>query len=68
MLFLPPSRNLSFGVNILSFFKSLEDNASAHPSDVPVDPSGRTLESSYSSVCLSEYRGEITAHARRIIT
>lgn len=50
MLFLPPSRNLSFGVNIFSFFKSLEDNASAQCSEVPVDPFGRMLESSYFSV------------------
>lgn len=49
MLFLQPSRNLSFGVNTFSFLRSLEDNISALHSEVPVDPFGRMLESSYSS-------------------
>lgn len=49
MLFLPPSRNLAFGVKTFSFFSSPEDNASVCHSEVPIDPFGRMLESSYSS-------------------
>lgn len=47
--FLPPSRNVAFGVKTFSFFSSPEDNASVCHSEVPIDPFGRMLESSYSS-------------------
>lgn len=41
-----------FCIKIFSFLRSLEDNASAHHLEVPVDPFGRMLESSYSSQVL----------------
>ena len=43
MLFLVPSRNLSFGGNIFSSLRSLAEVANAHRWEVPVDPLGRML-------------------------